>query len=323
MKPVLDLPRSELQPALSHVGDATRPTVGVPIASCRPASAKARLVAGRYRLQALLGRGGMGRVWLAEDELLHRPVALKQAILSGPTPDGLPPAAPDRLLMEACAAATVNHKGVVTIYDVVTENSRNWIVMEPLSGRNLAELIIAEGPLSIARVSHIGLGLLDVLMAAHRVGILHCDVKPANVHLCDDGRVVLTDFGIACSRLDEASDRTQMLAGSPLYTAPERLRGGKPEPASDMFSLGATLFTALEGKSPFSGRSLFEMTVAVVEGTPAPCVHAGVLRPVIEGLLAKNPVDRLTGEQARTALLDIQQQLRPSHAEVVESGVNA
>jgi serine/threonine protein kinase len=280
-------------------------------------------VAGRYRLQTLLGRGGMGRVWLAEDELLHRPVALKQAIQSDPTPDGWP-SEPDRLLREACAAAIVNHKGAVGIYDVVTENSRSWIVMEPLSGRTLAELITAEGPLSIAAVTHIGLGLLDVLMAAHRVGILHCDVKPANVHLCDDGRVVLTDFGISCSMLDEASDGTQMLAGSPLYTAPERLRGGKPEPASDMFSLGATLFTALEGKSPFSGRSLFEMTVAVVEGTPAPCVHAGRLGPVIEGLLAKDPGDRLTGEQARRALLDIQQQLWPGHAtQVLEAGVNA
>jgi serine/threonine protein kinase len=266
----------------------------------------------------------MGRVWLAEDELLHRAVALKQAILSDPMPDGWPPAALDRLLREARAAAAVNHKGAVRIYDVITENNRNWIVMEPLSGRTLAELITAEGHLSIAPVAHIGLGLLDVLMAAHRVGILHCDVKPANVHVCDDGRVVLTDFGIACRMLGEASDSTQMLAGSPLYTAPERLRGGKPEPASDMFSLGATLSTALEGKSPFSGSSLFEITIAVVEGEPAPCVHAGLLRPLIEGLLAKNPVDRLTGEQARTALLDIQQQLGPGHAtEVVEAGVNA
>jgi serine/threonine protein kinase len=127
----------------------------------------------------------------------------------------------------------------------------------------------------------------------------------------------------ACRMLDEASDHTQMLAGSPLYTAPERLRGGKPEPASDMFSVGATLFTALEGKSPFSGCSLFEITVAVVEGKPAPCMHAGLLRPVIEGLLANHPADRLTGQRAHRALLDIQQRLRPSRAEVVEGAVNA
>ena len=279
-------------------------------------------MAGRYRLRALLGRGGMGRVWLAEDELLHRPVALKQAILSDPS-GGWYPAATDRLLIEACAAATVNHKGAVTIYDVVTEDSRNWIVMEPLSGHTLAELITAEGPRSIAQVTCIGLRLLDVLMAAHRAGILHCDVKPANVHLCEDGRVVLTDFGIACSMLDDATDRTQMVAGSPLYTAPERLRGGNAEPASDMFSLGATLFTALEGKPPFSGSSLFSTVLAVVESEPAPCPLAGPLRPVIEGLLAKNPADRLTGEEARKALLDIQRQLRPGPATEVLEGVNA
>jgi serine/threonine protein kinase len=265
----------------------------------------------------------MGRVWLAEDELLHRPVALKQDLASDPTSDGWYRTAPGRLLIEACAAATVNHKGAVTIYDVVTEDSRSWIVMEPLSGCTLAELVAVKGRLSIARVTHIGLRLLDVLMAAHRVGILHCDVKPANVHLCDDGRVVLTDFGIACSMLDEASDRTQMLAGSPLYTAPERLRGGNPEPACDMFSLGATLFAAVEGKPPFSGNSLFNTVIAVVEGEPAPCLHAGPLRAVIEGLLAKNPADRLTGDQARAALVDLQQRLRPGAVtEVVEGGVN-
>jgi serine/threonine protein kinase len=248
----------------------------------------------------------MGRVWLAEDELLRRPVALKQDIVSDPTSDGCYPRAPGRLLIEACAAATVNHKGAVTIYDVVTEDSRDWIVMEPLFGRTLAEVIAAEGPLPMAQVTSIGLRLLDVLQTAHRVGILHCDVKPSNVSLCDDGRVVLTDFGIACSLLDEPGDPTQMLAASPLYTAPERLRGGKPEPASDLFSLGATLFAALEGKPPFNGRSLFDTVVAVVEGQSAPLVHAGPLRPVIEGLLAKNPADRLTGEQARLALVDVQ-----------------
>ncbi len=323
MKPLLDSPTSKRHFGPVQVETADR-RVGLPIARRVPPSPGARLVAGRYRLSALLGRGGMGRVWLAEDELLHRPVALKQDIVSDPTSDGRYRTAPGRLLIEACAAATVNHKGAVTIYDVVTDNSRTWIVMEPLSGRTLAESITLEGSLSIARVTHIGLRLLDVLMAAHRVGILHCDVKPANVHLCDDGRVVLTDFGIACSMLDEASDRTQMLAGSPLYTAPERLRGGNPEPACDMFSLGATLFAAVEGKPPFSGGSLFNTVIAVVEGEPAPCLHAGPLRPVIEGLLAKNPADRLTGEQARTALVDIQHELRPGDVtEVMEGGVNA
>jgi eukaryotic-like serine/threonine-protein kinase len=323
MKPLLDSPTRKRHLGRVQVETAVR-RVELPIARRLPASPGARLVAGRYRLRALLGRGGMGRVWLAEDELLHRPVALKQDLASDPTSDGWHRTAPGRLLVEACSAATVNHKGAVTIYDVVTDNSRTWMVMEPLSGRTLAESITMEGSLSVARVTQIGLRLLDVLMAAHRVGILHCDVKPANVHLCDDGRVVLTDFGIACSMLDEASDRTQMLAGSPLYTAPERLRGGNPEPACDMFALGATLFAAVEGKPPFSGSSLFNTVVAVVEGEPAPCLRAGPLRPVIEGLLAKNPADRLTGEQARTALVDIQHELRPGDVtEVMEGGVNA
>ena len=271
-----------------------------------PASPEARLVAGRYRLRAVLGRGGMGIVWLAEDELLHRLVALKQDIVNDRTSDGRHSAGSTRLWNEACAAAKVNHKEAVAIYDVVNDDIESWIVMEPLFGRTLADVVAVEGPLPIAQVTGIGLRLLSVLETAHRVGIVHSDVKPPNVHLCEDGRVVLTDFGIACNMLDEASHRTQVFAASPVYTAPERLRGAKPEPASDLFSLGATLFAAVEGKPPFSGASLFDTVVAVVEGEPAPFMHAGSLRPVIEGLLAKNPADRLTGEQARVALLEVQ-----------------
>jgi serine/threonine protein kinase len=248
----------------------------------------------------------MGIVWLAEDELLHRLVALKQDIVGDRTPDGTHSAGSHRLLHEGCAAAKVNHGDAVTIYDVINDDSESWIVMEPLFGRTLAEVVAVEGPLPIARVTGIGLRLLDVLEAAHRVGIVHSDVKPANIHLCDDGRVVLTDFGIACNLLDEATDGEAVFAASPVYTAPERLRGAKPEPASDLFSLGATLFAAVEGKSPFSGASLFDTVVAVVESKPAPFLHAGLLRPVIEGLLAKNPADRLTGAQTRIALLGIQ-----------------
>ena len=267
-------------------------------------------MAGRYRLRSVLGRGGMGIVWLAEDELLHRLVALKQDIVSDRTSDGTHSAGSRRLLNEGSAAAKVNHREAVTIYDVISDDSESWIVMEPLFGRTLAEVVAVEGPLPIARVTGIGLRLLSVLETAHRVGIVHSDVKPANVHLCDDGRVVLTDFGIACNMLDEATDRTQVFAASPVYTAPERLRGAKPEPASDLFSLGATLFAAVEGKSPFSGASLFDTVIAVVESEPAQFMHAGPLRPVIEGLLAKEPADRFTGEQTRVALLGIRDEPR-------------
>jgi eukaryotic-like serine/threonine-protein kinase len=306
MNRLLDPPRIQQSSGSAAVVAGSGPSVGAG-AGCGPASPNARLVAGRYRLRALLGRGGMGRVWLAEDELLHRPVALKQDLLSDPTSGVSPSAPPSRLLSEACAAANVNHQGAVTIYDVVIDDGHHWIVMEPLFGRTLAEAIARQGPLHIAQVTAIGLGLLSVLQSAHRGGIVHCDVKPSNVHICDDGRVVLTDFGLA-HRLDGDGGNTQIFAASPVYTAPERLRGGIPEPASDLFSVGATLFAAVEGKPPFHGAALFDTVVAVVEGQPAPFLRAGRLRPVLEGLLAKSPEDRLGAEQAQEALFGVQQE---------------
>jgi serine/threonine protein kinase len=198
----------------------------------------------------------------------------------------------------------------VTIYDIVTDGEQTWIVMEPLFGRTLADMIGGDGRLSVTLVTDIGLRLLDVLQAAHGGGIVHCDVKPANVHLCDSGRVVLTDFGIAHRIREGAAAGPDFFAGSPGYTAPERLRGHIPEPASDFFSLGATLFAAVEGRPPFrGGSSLVDAVFAVVEGEPASFLHAGPLQPIIEGLLVKDPAHRLTGEQARTALDECRRQL--------------
>jgi serine/threonine protein kinase len=273
-------------------------------------------VAGRYRLWSLLGRGGMGLVWLAEDELLERPVALKQVTLSDPVSQNSGKAARSRALGEARAAARVHHDGAVRIHDIVKEDGRPWIVMEPLSGRTLAETLNAEGPLPIEQVTRVGLCLLDVLQATHQAGVVHRDVKPGNVHLCDGGRVVLTDFGIACSMDDDSGSSNYTFAGSPAYTSPERLRGGKPEPAGDLFSLGATLFTAVEGRPPFEKVDLFTTLTAVVEDAPAPFLRAGPLRPLIEGLLAKEPDRRLSIDQARAALQAIQREhpmlVRPS-----------
>src|SRR5215211_7521754 len=209
-----------------------------------PIDPAGRLVAGRYRIQSLLGRGGMGRVWLAEDELLHRPVALKQLMLSGLVSDETGRAARAHALREARATARVDHNGAVKIHDVVKEDGRPWIVMEPLSGRTLQETLDAEGPLPIDQVASIGLCLLDVLQATHKAGIVHRDVKPGNVHLCHSGRVVLTDFGIACTTDDDSHLPAGAFAGSPAYTSPELVSGRAPGPASDLFSLGATLFTA-------------------------------------------------------------------------------
>jgi serine/threonine protein kinase len=269
------------------------------------------LVTGRYRLRSLLGRGGMGLVWLAEDELLHRPVALKQTILNDPVSEECRKAALLRALDEARAAARVQHDGVVDIYDVVKQDGRPWIVMELLSGRSLAETLAIDGPLSIGQVTHIGLSLLDVLQATHRAGIVHGDVKPANVHLCDDGRVVLTDFGIARATGADSCWPDHVFAGSPAYASPEGVRGDRPGPASDLFSLGATLFTAVEGRSPFDRGDLFGTLTAVAEDAPAPARRAGPLRPLIEGLLAKQPHRRPNVDQARAAFRAVQRERPP------------
>ncbi|MDT7801210.1 MAG: eukaryotic-like serine/threonine-protein kinase [Actinomycetota bacterium] len=278
--------------------DVTHPAVGAP----RAGAPAGRLVAGRYRLQALLGRGGMGRVWLADDELLRRSVALKQIMLNGLRTATMRAEAWDCAFREARAAAQVGHPGAVGIHDVVGDDSCPWIVMEPLTGRTLREALIAEGPLPIDEVTRIGLSLLDVLQATHDAGVVHLDVKPGNVHLCDDGRVVLTDFGIACGVDDVPSAGS--FAGSPAYVAPERVDSGEFGPASDLYSLGATLFAAVEGRPPFDRGTAHATFTAVVTDAPAPFERAGKLRPVIEGLLAKDPGRRLSAGQARAALRD-------------------
>jgi serine/threonine protein kinase len=268
-----------------------------------------RLVARRYRLKAVLGRGGMGRVWLADDEMLHRPVALKQILMDGLETTETRAAAWKTALREARAAARVDHAGAVTVHDLVADDHRPWIVMEPLSGQTLRQALHTTGALPVDEVRRVGLCLLEVLEATHRAGVVHLDVKPGNVHLCDDARVVLTDFGVART-VDEVTSASDTFAGSPAYVAPERVDTGRFGPACDLFSLGATLFAAVEGTPPFDRDSVDATFTAVVEDAPAPFRRAGALRPVIEGLLAKDPGLRLTTGQARAALIG----LRGHHA---------
>jgi serine/threonine protein kinase len=261
-----------------------------------------RLVAGRYRLRSVLGCGGMGQVWLADDEVLDRPVAVKEFNVREQASDTTRRAARVRALDEARAAARVDHVGAIKIHDVVKEDGRPWIVMEPLSGRTLATVVEDEGPLPIDQVIGVGLRLLDVLQATHRAGVVHRDVKPANVQLCDCGRVVLMDFGIARALHGGATVSSGLLVGSPAYISPEQFQCGEVGPASDLFSLGATLFAAVEGRAPFDKGDLFATLTAVVVDEPGPFRRAGRLRPVIEGLLAKEPERRLSADQARAAL---------------------
>ncbi|WTI47939.1 serine/threonine protein kinase [Streptomyces longwoodensis] len=261
-----------------------------------------RLVAGRYRLVSPLGEGGMGTVWRARDEVLHREVAVKEVR----APAGLP--APDvermyaRLEREAWAAARVAHRNVVTVYDVATEDGRPWIVMELVRGISLAEVLDAEGPLSPRRAAYVGAEVLAALRAAHAAGVLHRDVKPANVLLSNDDRVVLTDFGIATVEGSSALTMTGEVIGSPEFLAPERALGRTPGPGSDLWSLGVLLYAAVEGASPFRQDTPLSTLRAIVdEELPAPRL-AGPLVPVIEGLLRKDPAERLTAEAAEREL---------------------
>src|SRR6266480_6170163 len=208
-------------------------------------------IAGRYRLGRSLGVGGMGRVWLARDEVLHRDVAIKEVALPFGLSDDEREELRARTLREARAAARLNHPNVVRIYDVVHGEEQPWIVMEYVRSRSLLDAVNADGPLPVAEVARIGLAVLAALEAAKRVRVLHRDVKPGNVLLAAD-RVVLTDFGSAVFDDGEgAITRTGVLLGSPQYMAPERIQTGIATPESDLWSLGATLYVAVEGRSAF------------------------------------------------------------------------
>ncbi|MER7776127.1 serine/threonine-protein kinase [Streptomyces sp. NPDC096191] len=261
-----------------------------------------RVIAGRYRLLSPLGEGGMGTVWRARDEVLNREVAVKEVR----APSGLPESDVRRMYArlerEAWAAARVAHHNVVTVYDVATDGDRPWIVMELVRGLSLADLLDAEGPLEPERAALIGAEVLAALRAAHAAGVLHRDVKPANVLLSNDGRVVLTDFGIARVEGSSALTMTGEVIGSPEFLAPERALGRTPGPESDLWSLGVLLYAAVEGASPFRQDTPLSTLRAIVDEELPPPHRAGALAPVVEGLLRKDPAERLPAERAERDL---------------------
>nr|WP_324290346.1 protein kinase [Streptomyces sp. H27-H1] len=268
-----------------------------------------RLLAGRYRLGGVLGKGGMGTVWRAEDETLGRTVAVKELRFGSGVDDDEKRRLITRTLREAKAIARIRSGGAVTVYDVVDEDGRPWIVMELIEGPSLAEFIRESGPLSPRRAAEVGLAVLDVLRAAHRQGILHRDVKPSNVLLADhgNGRVVLTDFGIAQVEGDPSVTSTGMLVGAPSYISPERARGQRPGPPADMWSLGGLLYAAVEGVPPYDKGSALATLTAVMTEPVEPPKNAGPLTEVIYGLLVKDPAHRLDDDRARallTAVID-------------------
>ncbi|MCJ1679699.1 protein kinase [Streptomyces sp. APSN-46.1] len=261
-----------------------------------------RVIAGRYRLLGPLGRGGMGIVWRARDEVLGREVAVKEVR----APAGLDPAEVARMYRrlerEAWAAARISHRGVVTVYDVATEDGRPWIVMELVRGLSLADVLEAEGPLTPQRAAHFGEQVLAALRSAHEAGVLHRDVKPANVLVANDGRVVLSDFGIARLEGSSAITMTGEVVGSPEFLAPERALGRDPGPESDLWSLGVMLYQAVEGVSPFRQDTPLSTLRAVVDEELPPPRRAGPLEPVLEGLLRKDPAERLSPAEAARML---------------------
>ncbi|MDZ5441953.1 protein kinase [Micromonospora sp. 4G57] len=261
-----------------------------------------QLVADRYRLISPLGQGGMGRVWKARDEVLHRDVAIKELV---PPPSLTPEERREmreRSLREARAIARLNNINVVRIFDVLRTDGDPWIVMEYVPSKSLQDTLAEDGPVSSAKAIQIGLGVLGALKAAHKAGVMHRDVKPGNVLLGDDGRVVLTDFGLATIPGDPNVTRTGMVLGSPAYIAPERAKDGTAGPEADLWSLGATLYAAVEGKSPYARPSAIATLAALATEPLPPPKNAGPLKPVLQGLLRKDPADRITAEVAERLL---------------------
>jgi len=261
-----------------------------------------RLVAGRYALGEVLGRGGMGTVWRATDRVLERQVALKEITFSVHLSDDERRILRERTMREARAAARLDHPHVTTVYDVVEEDGKPWLVMEHVSARSLQEIVEEQGPLPPMAVAHIGLDVLEALDAAHAAGIVHRDVKPANVLVERDGGACLTDFGIATTTGDSSLTTHGALIGSPSYMAPERAYGDEPKPPVDLWSLGATLYTAVEGRPAFDRGEAMATLMAVVSEHPAAMLRAGPLEPVLHGLLTKDPARRTTVAQARAQL---------------------
>ncbi|MGI5154575.1 serine/threonine-protein kinase [Microbispora sp. CA-102843] len=263
-----------------------------------------RPLADRYELRSRIGRGTMGTVWRAYDRSLGREIAVKEIRQDPSLSPRQRQELRERMMREGRMAARVSHPSVATIHDVIVSDGIPWIIMELVEGRSLEQVIDEEGPLPPRLVAEIGYDLLGALRAAHAQDILHRDVKPANVLLTETGRVVLTDFGIAKALGDHALTQTGMVIGSPGYTAPERARGDYTGPESDLWSLGATLYFAVEGRPAYERSTVGETLAALMTEKADPPAQAGPLRPVLDGLLEKDHTARLSPERA-TAMLRI------------------
>ncbi|MFI6301668.1 serine/threonine-protein kinase [Amycolatopsis thailandensis] len=265
-----------------------------------------RVVAGRYRLRSVIGSGSMGTVWSAYDEFLHRPVAVKEVRM----PPGVPTSQADELrertLREARAIAVLSHPNVIILHDVARENDEPFVVMELLPSRSLAHILRDHGPLTVEQAAAVGIAVASALEAAHAAGITHRDVKPGNVLVAGDGRIKLTDFGIARNVSEATMTRTGMMLGSPAYIAPEVASGGAVVPAADLWGLGATLFAAIEGSPPYDADGDPLETVGKVVNGKVPKPGPGPLADVIGALMKKEPSKRIALREVRRRLYPLQ-----------------
>ncbi|WP_410569329.1 serine/threonine-protein kinase [Amycolatopsis sp. cmx-4-61] len=264
------------------------------------------MVAGRYRLRSVLGSGSMGTVWSAYDEFLHRQVAVKEMKV----PPGIPASQADELrertLREARAIAVLSHPNVIILHDVAREDDQPFVVMELLPSRSLAHILRDHGPLTVGQAAAVGIAVASALEAAHSAGITHRDVKPGNVLVASDGRIKLTDFGIARNVSEATMTRTGIMLGSPAYIAPEVASGGAVTPAADLWGLGATLFAAVEGAPPYDADGDPLETVGKVVNGKVPQPKAGPLADVIGALMRKEPGRRITLREVRHRLYPLQ-----------------
>ncbi|WP_121009342.1 serine/threonine-protein kinase [Saccharothrix australiensis] len=263
-----------------------------------------RLVAGRYRLRHVLGRGSMGTVWAAHDEVLRRDVAVKEVLVPPGMPDSEADLLRERTLREARSVAQLTHPNVVTLYDVAQIDGDPYVVLELVPSESLADLVRRRGPLDAAQGAVVADAVAAALEAAHRAGITHRDVKPGNVLVAHDGRVKLTDFGIARNVAEATLTGRGIALGTPAFIAPEVAAGGTVSAAADLWSLGATLFAALTGREPYDGANVMRIIHEVVNGEPPPADECGDLAPVVAGLLVKDP-------EARTPLAEVRRRVRP------------
>jgi eukaryotic-like serine/threonine-protein kinase len=269
-----------------------------------PVTGQDRLIAGRYRLRHVLGRGSMGTVWAAHDEVLRRDVAVKEILRPSGTPDDEAELLRERTLREARSAAALAHPNLVTLYDVVQVDGEPYVVMELVPSSSLAEVVRQRGPLTDVQGAVVADAVAAALEAAHRAGITHRDVKPGNVLVADDGRVKLTDFGIARNVAEATLTSRGITLGTPAFIAPEVAAGGAVSFAADQWSLGATLFAAMTGQQPYEGANVLQTINAVVHGDVPSASACGALEPVVAGLMVKEPGERM-------ALAEVRRLVRP------------